>query len=220
MDGALGSCASSAVHAGAAVAGKKTKSIPKLESLKRKERRHRAAELKRSQEDAAARALAGVAATVEEDALAAEAARNQQLAAQQDLLLHNRQAVADAFVQQAASVTIGLQESLKEMISVKEASSGKRGEIRELKKDDLLKSFMDTIQEKYRGDAAVAAEKLRIEADMAAAALLDATSRAKEVELKVLVEESRIMTMDLSTLDDVSRAWFIKKKKKIADRQD
>ncbi|XP_014754006.1 uncharacterized protein LOC104583075 [Brachypodium distachyon] len=108
--------------------------------------------------------------------------------------------------------TIALQESLKEMISAKEASSGKRGEIRELKKDEHFKSFMDTIQEKYRGDAAVAT-------DLAATAKLDATSRAKEVELKMLMEENRIMSMDLSPLDDVARAWYIEKKKEIADRQ-
>ncbi|PNT71057.1 hypothetical protein BRADI_2g22295v3 [Brachypodium distachyon] len=108
--------------------------------------------------------------------------------------------------------TIALQESLKEMVSVKEASSGKRGEIRELKKDERFKSFMDMIQEKYRGDATVAT-------DLAAAAKLDATPRAKEVELKMLMEENRIIRMDLSPLDDVARAWYIKKKKEIADQQ-
>ncbi|KQK19415.1 hypothetical protein BRADI_1g48165v3 [Brachypodium distachyon] len=115
--------------------------------------------------------------------------------------------------------TIALQESLKEMVSVKETSSGKRGEMQELKKDERFKSFIDTIQEKYRGDAVTAAEKLRIEADMAAAAKLDATTRAKEVELKMLAEENRIMTTDLSSLDDVARAWLIKKKKGIVDGQ-
>jgi hypothetical protein len=44
--------------------------------------------------------------------------------------------------------TLSFQKSLKELISDKENSSGTRGEIRELKKDELFKSFMDTLQEK------------------------------------------------------------------------
>ncbi|KAM0843408.1 hypothetical protein ACQ4PT_057721 [Festuca glaucescens] len=114
--------------------------------------------------------------------------------------------------------TLAFQKSLKELMSDKESSSGKRGEIRELKKDERFKSFMDTLQEKYRADALANAERLRIEAEKAEGAKIEATTKAKEVELKMFVEETRVMTQDLTILDDNTRAWYEKKQREIMAR--
>jgi nucleoside phosphorylase len=100
-------------------------------------------------------------------------------------------------------------------MSDKKSSSGKRGEIRELKKDERFKSFMDTLQEKYRADAMANAEKLRIEAEKAEVAKIEATTKAKEVELKMFVEETRVMTQDLTILDANTRAWYKKRQREI-----
>jgi hypothetical protein len=108
--------------------------------------------------------------------------------------------------------TLAFQKSMKELISDKESSSGKRGEIRELKKDERFKSFMDTLQEKYRADALANAERLCIEAEKAK---IEATAKAKEVELKMFMEETRVMTQDLTILDDNMRAWYEKKQREI-----
>jgi hypothetical protein len=88
------------------------------------------------------------------------------------------------------ATTIALQESLKDMISIKETSCGKRGEIRELKKDERFKGLMDVLQEKHSHDVATITEKLRIEVELAAATKLEATSRAKEVDLNLFLEET------------------------------
>jgi hypothetical protein len=85
-----------------------------------------------------------------------------------------------------------------------------RGEIRELKKDERFKSFMDTLQEKYWAVAMANAERLRIEAEKAEAAKIEATAKAKEVELKMFMEETRVMTHDLTILDANMRAWYEK----------
>jgi hypothetical protein len=103
-------------------------------------------------------------------------------------------------------------------MSDKKSSSGKRGEIRELKKDERFKSFMDTLQEKYRADAMANAERLRIEAEKAEAAKIEATVKAKEVELKMFVEETRVMTQDLTILDANTKAWYEKKQREIMAR--
>jgi hypothetical protein len=50
--------------------------------------------------------------------------------------------------------TIGLRESLKEITSFKESSSGKRGKIGESMKDEHFKGFMDILPENYGQDAA------------------------------------------------------------------
>jgi nucleoside phosphorylase len=100
-------------------------------------------------------------------------------------------------------------------MSDKESSSGKRGEIRELKKDERFKSFMDTLQEKYRADAMANAERLRIEAEKAEVAKIEATAKAKEVELKMFMEETRVMTQDLTILDANTRAWYEKRQRDI-----
>jgi hypothetical protein len=63
------------------------------------------------------------------------------------------------------------------MIFTKDTSSRKRGEIRELKKDERFKGLMDVLQEKHRHDVAATTEKLHIEADLAAVAKLVTTSR-------------------------------------------
>jgi microsomal dipeptidase-like Zn-dependent dipeptidase len=103
-------------------------------------------------------------------------------------------------------------------MSDKESSSGKRGEIPELKKDERFKSFMDTLQEKYRADAMANAERLRIEAEKAKEAKIEATAKAKEVELKMFMEETHAMTQDLTILDANMRAWYEKKQREIMAR--
>jgi hypothetical protein len=45
-------------------------------------------------------------------------------------------------------------------------------------------------EEKFRQDAAATVEGLRIEAEVAKDAKLDASSRAKEVEIRVLAEKN------------------------------
>jgi hypothetical protein len=71
---------------------------------------------------------------------------------------------------------------------------------------------MDTLQEKYRADALANAERLCIEAEKAK---IEATAKAKEVELKMFMEETRVMTQDLTILDDNMRAWYEKKQREI-----
>jgi hypothetical protein len=114
--------------------------------------------------------------------------------------------------------TLAFQESLKEVMSDKESSSGKRGDIRELKKDERFKSFMDTLQEKYRTDAMANAERLHTDAKKAEAAKIEATAKAKEVELKMFMEETRVMTQDLTILDANTRAWYEKRQREIMAR--
>jgi hypothetical protein len=48
---------------------------------------------------------------------------------------------------------------------------------------------------------------------LAAPAMLDATSKEKEVDLKLFLEEMHVMTADLSLMDDAKRAWFEATKK-------
>jgi nucleoside phosphorylase len=74
---------------------------------------------------------------------------------------------------------------------------------------------MDTLQEKYRANALANAERLRIEAEKADAAKLEATAKAKEVELKMFMDQTRVMTQDLTILDDNTRAWYEKKQREI-----
>jgi hypothetical protein len=77
---------------------------------------------------------------------------------------------------------------------------------------------MDTLQEKYRADAMANAERLRIEAEKAEKAKIEATAKAKEVELKMFVEETRVMTQDLTILDANTRAWYEKRQREIMAR--
>jgi nucleoside phosphorylase len=77
---------------------------------------------------------------------------------------------------------------------------------------------MDTLQEKYRANALANAERLRIEAEKADAAKLEATAKAKEVELKMFMDQTRVMTQDLAILDDNTRAWYEKKQREIMAR--
>jgi hypothetical protein len=63
-------------------------------------------------------------------------------------------------------------------------------------------------------------EKICIEAELAASAKLDATSRKKEVGLNMIMEETRVMIADLSLMGDDTRAWFLKKRQTIINRQD
>jgi hypothetical protein len=103
-------------------------------------------------------------------------------------------------------------------MSDEEISSGKRGEIRELKKDERFKSFMDTIQDKYRADAMANAERLCIEAEKAEATKIEANTKVKEVELNIFMEETRMMTQDLTILDANTRAWYEKRQRVIMAR--
>jgi nucleoside phosphorylase len=48
-----------------------------------------------------------------------------------------------------------------------------------------------------------------------AAAKIEATTKEKEVELKMFVEETRVMTQDLTILDSNTRAWYEKKQREI-----
>jgi hypothetical protein len=43
----------------------------------------------------------------------------------------------------------------------------------------------------------------------AVAAKLDAASRAKEVDLKVLLEETRVMMANFIIVDEETRAWYL-----------
>jgi hypothetical protein len=106
------------------------------------------------------------------------------------------------------------------MISVKETLCGNRGEIQKLKKDECFTGLMDILQKKHRHDVATTTKKLHIEVDLAAIAMLDATSREKVIDLKLFLEEMRVMVADISLMDDATRAWFEKKKQAIMSKQD
>jgi hypothetical protein len=54
---------------------------------------------------------------------------------------------------------------------------------------------MDILQERYHQDATTQAEKLRINTKIATAAQSDATS---EIDLKMFMEETSVMTTDLA----------------------
>jgi hypothetical protein len=77
---------------------------------------------------------------------------------------------------------------LKYIISVKESSDGKRGEIQESKKDGRFKGLMDVLKLKHHHDVAATIEKLHIEVEFVAFAKLDAISRANEVDLKLFLK--------------------------------
>jgi hypothetical protein len=67
---------------------------------------------------------------------------------------------------------------------------------------------MDILQENYRQDAAAQAEKLHLYGDLAAVAKLDEMTRArvKEVDLKLFMEETLVMTADFSHMNDITQA--------------
>jgi hypothetical protein len=46
----------------------------------------------------------------------------------------------------------------------------------------------------------------------------DATSRAKEVDLNVFMEEARVMMTDLIVMEEIPRAWYEKKKQVIINQ--
>jgi hypothetical protein len=77
---------------------------------------------------------------------------------------------------------------------------------------------MDTLQERYQADAMENAKKLHIEAEKGEAAKIEATAKAKEVELKMFVEETRVMTQDLTILDANMSVWYEKKQREIMPR--
>jgi hypothetical protein len=77
---------------------------------------------------------------------------------------------------------------------------------------------MDTLQEKYRANVLANGNRLRIKAEKAEAAKIEATAKAKEVELKMFIEETRVMTQDLTILDDNTRVWYEKKQREIMAR--
>jgi hypothetical protein len=53
--------------------------------------------------------------------------------------------------------------------------------IREWRKDERSKGFMDILQEKYHQDVTATTDKLRVDADLATAIKLDASSRRSHV---------------------------------------
>jgi hypothetical protein len=91
----------------------------------------------------------------------------------------------------------------------------KGGKFRELKKDERLKGFMDTIQAKYCQHAATTAKELQTDVDLVAGTKLDATTMDREVDLKNFMEVTCVMTTDLSLMDDLTKAWYEKEQSTI-----
>ena len=98
--------------------------------------------------------------------------------------------------------SLSLQESFKPMIIVKEVSSEQRQEMREVNINERFKSFMQLKSKKME----LMAKELEL--------------KTKEVDLKVSTEEARDMTVDLSIVDDETRAWYVKTRKKIMKKDD
>jgi hypothetical protein len=48
--------------------------------------------------------------------------------------------------------------------------------------------------------------------------LLDAEARRMDAKAKILAEDTRIMLADLSSVDDDTRAWFMKRRAEIRAR--
>ena len=88
------------------------------------------------------------------------------------------------------ALSLALEESLEEMIIVKNMSNEKREEMREINKSELFNSFME-----------LKAKELEL--------------KAKEVNIKVFIEEAWLMTTKVSIMDDVIRVLYEKKRDKI-----
>ena len=85
------------------------------------------------------------------------------------------------------ALSLALEESLEEMIIVKNMSNEKREEMREINKSERFKSFME-----------LKAKELEL--------------KAKEVNIKVFIEEAWLMTTKVSIMDDVITVLYEKKR--------
>jgi hypothetical protein len=64
----------------------------------------------------------------------------------------------------------------------------------------------------------LAKEVIEVQKADAEAKLLDAEARRMDAKAKILAEDTRIMLADLSSVDDDTRAWFMKRRAEIRAR--
>ena len=112
--------------------------------------------------------------------------------------------------------------TLKEMYAEKEVSTDKRDERRHREKEEDRKNFFDVQKRKLEIEEVKNKTKAReiklkekeIE-PIAMARAKEVELKEKEVELKRQAEDNMIMNTDLTTMNEVKRAWFEKRQKEI-----
>jgi hypothetical protein len=103
---------------------------------------------------------------------------------------------------------------LKSVFVDKEEASAKRDEQRRRDKEDHMQSFIDT----QRKTLEVQQRKIDFSEVKERARAKELELKAKECEVTLFAEESKIMMADLSALDSARRAWFESKQAMIRPR--
>nr|XP_051208285.1 uncharacterized protein LOC127325530 [Lolium perenne] len=97
--------------------------------------------------------------------------------------------------------------SMEKMMADNHAAMAARDEKRRLEKEAAAAIYHN-----------LAKEVIEVQKADAEAKLLDAEARRMDAKAKILAEDTRIMLADLSSVDDDTRAWFMKRRAEIRAR--
>ena len=102
---------------------------------------------------------------------------------------------------------ISFTQSMEKIMADNRAAMAARDEKRHLEKEAAAAIYHN-----------LAKEVIEVQKVDAEAKLLDAEARRMDAKAKILAEDTRIMLADLSSVDDDTRAWFMKRRAEIRTR--